>query len=195
MNKLRLLILAAFLPLSAGAPAPATAQTSVPVGHFDALELRGGGSVVIRRGERHRVTLIRGNLETTAVELDTARGNERSLVIRACRTSCRDYDLRIEIVTPDIDAVAITGGGAVRVEPGFARQGNLALAVIGGGAIDATALPASNVAASVRGGGSIRTAPTAALAASVSGGGAILYSGNPQVVTSVHGGGAVTRAR
>ena len=195
MTNLRLLAIAALIPLAACASAPAIAQAQVDVAAFDAIDLRGGGHVTVRHGVRQRVTLLRGDLATSRIEVGSRRGNERSLVIEACRTSCSDYDLRVEIVTPDIGAVAVTGGGEIEFESGFAAQRALALSVTGGGSIDARAVPAQDVAASVRGGGSIQTEPRNALAASVSGGGAIVYSGNPMVTSSVQGGGAVTRGR
>jgi len=195
MNKAFQLALAAFLPLAACASAPGAvaAQTGVPVGEFDAIELIGGGHVVIRHGSTHRVTLLRGDLQTSSIALGSGRGNDRSLEIRACRRSCRDYDLRVEIVTPDVEALAVTGGGTIDLEGPFPAQRSVALAVTGGGDIDARQLGAADVAAAVHGGGMIRTRPRSNLAASVSGGGAIVYSGDPEVTSSVQGGGSVSR--
>ncbi|HEX8527378.1 GIN domain-containing protein [Allosphingosinicella sp.] len=189
MSKLILFTLAASLPVAA------SAQTAVPAARFEAIELRGGGTVTVRHGTVQRVTLYRGNLEVSRIEVQRDGGGDPKLVIEACRSSCRNYDLRVEIVTPDLDAIAIRGGGTVRVEGRFPARAALALAVTGGGSLDARGLPAGSVATAVNGGGSIRTAATVNLVASVKGGGAILYSGDPQVVSSVRGGGAVTRLR
>jgi len=185
-------ILAAIFLAALAASAPsASAQTPIAVGRFDSIELRGGGEIVLRHGAEQRVTLIEGNRALAGFDVDA----DGTLVVRACRTSCRDQRLRVEIVTPEVEAVAIHGGGSIRAEGRFPAGDDLAVAVRGGGAIDARALPARNVAAAVSGGGSIRTAPTENLAASVRGGGAILYTGDPETAVSINGGGAVSRER
>ena len=167
--------------------APAAAQTPVPVGRFDAISLVGGGTVTVRHGPTHRVTLLRGDLATSSVEVD-----DRSLEIRACRRSCRNYRLEVEVVTPDIDAVAITGGGAIRFS-GFPAQRSLAASVTGGGSLDARGMSADSVAASVKGGGTITAAPRKSLAASINGGGTVRYTGQPTRSVSINGGGSVVR--
>ena len=92
------------LPLAALlAAVPASAQGPVAVPAFDQVELRGGGEVTIRHGSSQQVRLVRGSLEVTGFSVD----DDGRLRIDACMRSCRDYDLEIEIVTPDIDALAI----------------------------------------------------------------------------------------
>ena len=170
---------------------PAVAQTPVPVSAFDSIELRGGGTLSVRHGDRQRVTLISGNLETSRFAVD----EDGQLTIEACRRSCRDYRLQVEVVTPDIDALAIHGGGSIRTEGAFPRSGSLAVAIHGGGVIDAEALESSSVAASINGGGTIRTRARSSLAASINGGGSIRYLGDPHVTSSINGGGSVSPAR
>ena len=167
--------------------APAAAQTPVPVGKFDALSLVGGGTVTVRHGPTHRVTLLRGDLGTSSFEV-----KKGSLEIRACRRSCRDYRLEVEVVTPDLDAVAITGGGAIRFA-GFPAQNSLAASVVGGGSLDTRGIAANSVAASIQGGGVITAAPRRSLAASINGGGVVRYTGQPTRSVSINGGGSVVR--
>ena len=186
MNKLTLA--AALLAL---ASIPAAAQTPIAVPRFDSVELRGGGELVIRHGPQQRVTLISGNRALAGFEVE----RDGKLVIRACRTSCRRQNLRVEVVTPELDAVAINGGGSIRIDGRFPREDSFAVAINGGGTIDARAVPARNVAAAINGGGRIRTAPERSLAASIRGGGAILYTGDPETAVSIRGGGTVTRDR
>ena len=169
---------------------PAAAQTPVPVAAFDSIELRGGGHVAVRPGPRQRVTLVRGDAETTRFTVD----RDGTLRIDACVRPCRDYRLEVEIVTPDLNGVAVSGGGAVRAGEGFPDGGRLAVAVSGGGSIDVGAIRSGSVAASVRGGGAIRTHARDSLTASVSGGGSIRYLGDPRVTSSINGGGAVSPA-
>jgi hypothetical protein len=147
--------------------------------------------VIIRHGADQRVTLISGDPALAAIEVE----RDGDLVIRPCRRSCRNQRLVVEVVTPRIEAVAITGGGAIRVEGGFPAHRALALAVTGGGTLDARQLHAADVATSVSGGGRIRTSPGRTLAASVRGGGAVLYTGDPHRTVVIDGGGSVTRDR
>ena len=169
---------------------PAAAQGPVRVPSFDSIELRGGGHVTIRHGATQRVTLVRGSTDLTRFRVD----DDGNLRIDACVRSCRNYDLRVEIVTPSLNAVAITGGGAIRTDGAFPARGMLAVAVTGGGSIDVRPIEAGSVAAAIRGGGSIMTRPRNSLAASISGGGSITYWGRPSVTSSINGGGSVRRA-
>ncbi len=182
---MRLTMIAALAAPFAVAPAPA--QTPVAVPAFASIELRGGGVVTIRHGSSQQVRLVRGNSETTRFSVD----GQGRLRIDACRRSCRGYRLEVEIVTPDLEGAAISGGGAIRAEGDFPDRGRLALAVSGGGAIDFTAVESRSVAAAVRGGGAIRTHARDSLMASISGGGSIAYLGDPHVTSAIEGGGAV----
>ena len=171
--------------------APAAAQTPVRVGAFDSIELRGGGEVIVRFGREQRVTLVAGDPNLASIEVD----RDRDLVIRPCRSSCRNQRLRVEVVTPQLNAVAIHGGGQIRTEGAFPARGSLALAVNGGGTLDARSLRADAVAAAINGGGRIRTSPARTLAAAIRGGGAVLYTGDPRTTVSIDGGGTVSRDR
>ncbi|TFI59423.1 hypothetical protein E2493_04305 [Sphingomonas parva] len=168
---------------------PASAETVVPVARFDAVALTGGGEVRIRHGAAQKVTLLRGNLETSRF---TVRNG--GLEIRACTRTCRDYDLVVEIVTPDVHALAITGGGSIVAEGAFPARKALAASITGGGVIDADAMRTQAVAASIKGGGVIRTNPQQSLAAAIKGGGNVVYRGDPHKTVVVDGGGEVTRA-
>lgn len=180
--------LAAIIPLTVVVATQALAQSTISLPRFSSIELHGGGEVIVRHGPSQQVTLVRGNNQLTDFTVDE-RGR---LVIRACTGTCRGYNPRIEVVTPDIQAAAIHGGGSIKTEGEFPRPGSLALAVHGGGEIDAERIEARHVAASVSGGGSIRTRPIGALAGSIRGGGEITYCGNPaSVASSVSGGGAI----
>lgn len=181
--------LASALIAAAALAAPAAAQTPVNVPRFDSVELRGGGEVVVRHGSVQRVTFTASQPDQAAFEVE--RG---TLVIRACRRSCRNQRLRVEIVTPRLGAAAITGGGSVQLAPGLPPRDRLALAITGGGRIDASRLRAGNVAASIKGGGIIHAGTPRALAAAIHGGGSVRYCGEPAKTVSVHGGGTVSRS-
>ena len=172
--------------VAALAPAPAT----VAVPRFDAVALQGGGTVLVRPGPNQRDTLLRGSSAVSRLEV---RG--RSLEVRACARRCPpNYRLDLEIVVPDLQALAIEGGGSIRLAPGFPARDKVAAAVRGGGSIDMVALRARVVSASVQGGGWILVQATDQLAAAVQGGGSISYRGNPRVSSAISGGGSVQRA-
>jgi hypothetical protein len=194
MNPLR--ISAALALALLAAPAPAAAQTVVPVGKFSSVQLKGGGEVRLRHGPVQRVTILEGSTAyaTIALKDDGKRGNREQLVIQACNRNCpRIYKLKVEIVTPDLKAVAVSGGGTMQTVGSFPSGDSLAVAVNGGGHIDVRSARTESVAAAVSGGGTIFAHPRASLAAAVRGGGEIRYWGDPSVVTSVQGGGTVKR--
>ena len=181
----------AALILLAIAAAPVGAATDLSLPRFEAVSLKGGGHVLLRHGPRQQVRILRGDATVSSFEVK----NRSSLEIRACEDRCpRDYKLEVEIVTPDVSALAVQGGGLVETQGSFPARSSLALSVQGGGTIDSESVEARQVAASVDGGGLIRTRASTSLAASIRGGGLVTYRGEPSVATSVHGGGLVRRA-
>jgi hypothetical protein len=170
--------------------APALAEEVVPVGPFDSLELRGGGSLTLVPGPVERVTILRGSSQVTRFHVD----RPGKLRIDVCDGRCPPaYDLRIRIESPRVPDVAISGGGSISAAPGFPPERRLAAAVHGGGTINLRAVDAVDVTAAVDGGGDIFVRPRASLSAAVHGGGDIRYSGNPRVSMAVAGGGDVRR--
>ncbi|MGH6876399.1 MAG: GIN domain-containing protein [Rhizomicrobium sp.] len=172
------------------AVAPALAQQVVRVAPFDSVELEGGGHVIVKHGGVQQVRLISGSTAFTRFSVD----DSRKLRIDACNNDCpHRYNLEVEITTPRIDALAVSGGGAIDSTGGFPPPRTLALAVSGGGTIDTRAMDADSATAAVDGGGTIRVRADGKLTAAVHGGGKIHYWGNPQVTQAIDGGGAVDR--
>jgi len=180
-----ILLLAAATSLIATA---ALAGETVTVGPFRSIELRGGGQVVVHHGDTQRVTLVAGSTQYTSFTIEDGQ----TLVIDACDHSCPNgnYDLRIDIATPDIKGVAVNGGGDIRGSADLSAQ-RLGTAVNGGGNIDMRDVHADTVNAAVNGGGKIKVYAASNLHAAVSGGGLIQYWGNPHVSSAVSGGGDV----
>jgi Putative auto-transporter adhesin, head GIN domain len=186
MTAARLLAAAAFA--GGVAVTVAMAQTAVPLAPFDNIELRGGGRVILRHGAEQRVTILKGSTQYTTF---TVRGS-RKLEIDACNSDCpANYDLEIEIVTPQIAAVAVSGGGAIESASGFPAQKSITAAVDGGGRIDMRAVDAESGTAAIDGGGKIEIRASGRLTAAVNGGGSIRYVGDPKVTTAIDGGGSV----
>jgi len=184
-------ILLTVLPFALVSAVPAIAAETVPVQAFRSIQLRGGGTVTVRPGPAQRVTIVNGSTQFTRVRVDS----NGKLKIDACNERCpRHYNLKIEIVTPAAPDAGISGGGIVNYASGFRGTGHLAVAVNGGGQIDARAINATNVTAAVNGGGRVLTGRSEHLSAAINGGGEIRYSGSPHVSSAVHGGGAVRRS-
>lgn len=172
------------------AAAPALAQTDVPTAPFDSVELDGGGHVTVTYGEAQRVRLIEGSTEYTRIAVEDGH----KLRIEACRDNCpHEYNLEVEIVTPRIDALAISGGGHIEALPGFPPPRRIELAVDGGGTIDARALDTTNATAAIDGGGHINLRAEEKLTAAINGGGKVTYWGHPNITQVIDGGGRVER--
>lgn len=170
------------------AGAPAIASETIRVPHFRQIELRGGGNVIVRPGPVQRVTLVEGSTQFTSIRVES---NGR-LRIDTCNERCPQlYRMRLEIQMPEIPDLAIQGGGAIGVQPGFAAGSDLSAAVNGGGRIDARAIDAASVSAAVNGGGDIFVRARSTLSAAINGGGAVRYVGHPQVSSAIRRGGAV----
>ena len=170
------------------AAVPALASEPIPVSHFDSVDLRGGGQVLLQRGPVQRVTLLEGSTQFTNVRVIS----RDRLRIDACNERCpHNYQLRILVESPTVPVLAVEGGGKITTAQGFGAQPELTMAVNGGGAIDTTAVPVQKATAAVQGGGDIKLRALRVLTAAVSGGGSIRYFGDPQVTTAIDGGGSV----
>ena len=176
--------LAAVLPLAAHA------GEVVPLAHFTRIALFNGGHVVLRHGNAQQVTIVKGSTQYTHF----SQPNPGELQIDACNSNCpHHYDLEIEIVSPDVDSVAVAEGGEIVAMGDFPKRDIINVGVRQGGAIDARALRGDLVNAAVNQGGSIKVAATGSLNAAVNEGGLIRYWGNPIVNQAIHDGGAVQR--
>ena len=185
----RLLEWTARIGLLAAAVTAAAEPSIVKLEPFDAVELRDGGSVVVRPGAVRQATFLRGSARYSSAEV-----SNRRLIITSCARPCPpDYDLEVEVSTPELAAVAVANGGSIEVHGAFPVQSTLAVAVEQGGALDVRALAADEVTAAVHSGGWILTTPRRSLLASVADGGVITYWGEPQVQSAVEHGGNVGR--
>jgi hypothetical protein len=169
--------------------APALAAEVVSVPQFRSVELRGGGGVTVVPGPAQRVTILEGSSQFTHAYVE----RDGQLRIDTCNDRCpHDYRLRVEIQSPDVPNLAVSGGGNIVARGGFRPQTHLAAAVNGGGQVDASAVEAMSVSAAVNGGGQVLVRPRSSLSAAVNGGGHVRYIGSPQVTTAIHGGGSVS---
>ncbi len=184
---MRLALLAAAALLIA--PGIAAAQTVEQVGRFTGVELHGGGTINIRQGPVQRVTLVSGDPAEARFEVDS----HGRLIASPCRHSCfgmRHFEVDIE--TPDLNAVAIYGGGHISAKGAFPTTSAMSVAIHGGGDIDVRDVPAQATSVEIHGGGKIFVTAQNSLAAAIHGGGAIHYAGHPAVNSDIRGGGSVS---
>lgn len=171
--------------------APVLAAEQIPVPHFSSVQLSDGGDVTIVPGPAQRVVLVSGSREFTRFRM---RRDGQLEISMECNGRCpRNYALRVQIESPVVPDLAVSDGGTIVVQRGFAPQRRIATAVSEGGTIDLRAIAVDDVSAAVNSGGDIFVRPRRSLAAAVNAGGDVHYSGNPQVTMAVHNGGEVRR--
>jgi hypothetical protein len=174
--------------------APAAAQT-VPLPHFDSIELSYGGRILLRQGPVQRVTLVRGSTEYTSFRVER-RGMQQKLVVVTCNARCpQRYDMDVVVEGPDVEALAVHNGGLIVADGPFPLRPEMSVAVTHGGEIDLARMPVREVSAAVQGGGGITVDARDSLAAAVHGGGEIVYLGSPSLAQAVEGGGTIRRRR
>ena len=183
------LILAAAFAAAASLAAHAGA---IETGAFKTIELRGGGTVVVKYGASQSVNMTEGDLRYTNFSIDR---DGKLKIQTTCHMNCPDeYHLRVEVVTPPLMGYAVEQGGTIRAEGSWRAQENVAAAVHQGGTVDVRAIPGNNVAAAVTQGGHVIVTANKNIAAAVREGGHVEYWGNPQSITrAIHNGGAVNR--
>jgi hypothetical protein len=183
------IIVLAVSTAAAAFSSPAVTSASLQLPAFNSIDVRNNGHVVLRPAPAQRVTLLKGSLDYTRVEVV-----DRVLVIDKCPLDCpRGYELEVEIAVPAISSISLANGGRVQTLGSFARQADLAARVSHGGTIDVRSMTVDRVNAVVEQGGRILTAPRGWLFATVTQGGVVTYWGNPQVKSSVQYGGIVSR--
>lgn len=156
---------------------------------FRAIDLHGGGEVIVRHAPARQVRFLAGDADHTRIREAGGR-----LIIDNCPDRCPHlYRPVIEVTTPEIDALSVNDGGLIRSEGAFPGQAAVDARVNSGGAVDIRTLAAAEVTASVAQGGMIFTRPGRRLDARVEQGGAVTYWGRPAVTRSVHQGGVVQR--
>jgi hypothetical protein len=172
-------------------PGLGRAQTLIPVAVFRSVTLQNGGQVIVRHGTRQQVTVLKGSADCVVA---TIADGERLIIDH--RHGCTErHGITVEIVTPEIDGLAVTDGGTIRTTGNFPRQTDIAVAVEDGGTVDVRSMVVDRVTAAVHDGGRIMTQAEDALTASVARGGAVTYWGSPRVTSAVDGGGVIARGK
>ena len=193
----RVLVLSALASVLAASSA--YADQVVPVGHFHSVSIEGFGNITLIPGAQQRVVLKRGDTKNT--EITVKDGGD--LVFKSCPShgwfgwmnSCPDnYEFDVEITTPEISGVDISGSGKIQSKPGFAMQSKLGIEISGSGNVDAMNIPAGSASVSISGSGKVRVSAHDRLSVDIAGSGSVIYAGHPQVSQSIAGSGSVTSA-
>lgn len=168
--------------------AAASAGTDIQLPSFHGINVHGGGEVKLIYGPVQRVTVIKADMKVARI---TVKGG--MLDLSPCDGTCwGNHELKVEVVTPNIDAVEVHGGGWLAAEGNFPKTPRLTADIHGGGTANLRNLPADTVEAEVHGGGTLHVNALTALNADVHGGGSITYTGHPQrLSTKTHGGGSI----
>src|SRR3712207_9218716 len=81
--------------------APAASATVVQLPRFDAIDLEGGGRVILRHGAQQKVTIVEGDADVSRIEVD-----RRSLRIAPCDGRCpAGYRLVVEVGAPSVSEI------------------------------------------------------------------------------------------
>jgi hypothetical protein len=190
-----------------GSGVPAAQTRDVPP--FDRVELAGSNNVMIRVGGEQSVVV---HADDNLVERVTTHVYGGNLVIGNVEGGFTTRTpMRVEVTVPRIDALTLSGSGAISAAgidskaltvtlPGSgvvtaSGRTDAVRATLGGsGAAQLQELVAQDVHAVVNGSGQILVTATHLLDASVPGSGSVFYRGDPQHVrTTITGTGTVTR--
>src|SRR5436309_893918 len=102
--------------------APALAAEVVPVGQFRSVELRGGGFATVVPGPVQRVSIVEGSSQVTHMRVE----RDGQLRIDTCDDRCpANYRLRVEIQSPFVPNLGVSGGGGIVTQGGFRAQAHL----------------------------------------------------------------------
>jgi len=176
------------------------------VAPFHAVDLAGSDNVIVYVGGPRSVTV---RADDNLIKYVTTRVQHGTLAIGQSRSFSTSGPLGVEISVPTLDAVTLSGSGALEVTGVKAARfvvrvpGSGTLTVTGGaktldaalagaGDVRLQGLVAGEVTATVSGAGRLLVNATHSLDATVSGAGAIVYRGNPaRVGEQVTGTGSV----
>ncbi len=186
-----LAVFTSFLLIFVASPAMAQGKLQLENGQttnlssFSTIDVSDGGVVTIRPASSYSIRVIQG---AEKVDASVRGGTLRLRCKKPCRTATRRV---IEVSTPRVSKASVSGGGRMTFVAGFMGQEKLTLKVSRGGTIEAFAVRAQEVDATVAGGGRINLTAERELDATVIGSGEIVYAGQPEVRETTKGGGTI----
>jgi len=190
-----------------GSGVPAEQTRDVPP--FGGVDLAGSNDVTVVAGAKRSV-VVRG--DDNLLDLVTTRVVDGTLVISNKESFQTRSPMSVEVSTPSLEALSLSGSGAVSAQGVDGDRLTIALSgsgllravgsaerldvtLDGSGDAQLEGLVARDVHAVVNGAGRVVVHATQSLDASVPGSGMVAYSGDPpQVTTRVTGVGAISPA-
>lgn len=169
--------------------APAFAQQTVTLAHFDSVNATDGADVSIRHGAVQQVMILKGDAQTSRVEVQDGK-----LAIATCRhLACPwHYQLKVAVITPGLRGVSADNGADILAEGSFPAQTALSANADDGGDLDLRAIPAAHAEANAKDGGEVQLQATASLNATATDGGEVKYSGKPSLNMRSDDGGEIS---
>lgn len=174
---------------------------------FTKVELAGGTNVTITEGARQRVVV---HADSNLLDHVTTRVSGGRLVVgNTTGGFTAKAPMDVAVTVPQLEALALTGGGVLDAQDVHAgtltltlsgggltqvsgTAGSLSVLLTGGGAAQLGQLVAQNARVRLSGAGLVVVNATNSLDATLAGAGSILYSGNPaHVTTALTGSGAI----
>lgn len=152
---------------------------------FDSVSLHGGGDIVIRHAEEFSFENT-GDPDVWKIAI-----KDEVLTLKCTKPCSGPRDRAALITLPYLENLSIKGGGDITFTGDFPQTDELNISLVGGGDIDAVAIPADDVNISIVGGGDISVSAADKLSVKIIGGGDITYIGSPEVSKSIIGGGTV----
>ena len=191
-----------------GVDAGPTTTQARDVASFTRLKAEDQVDVNLRVGEPRRVRVRAGEKVIGDVHTEVGDG---ALYVSYDGPGIREGRLLVEVTTPAVDAIAITGAADVRVEGVAAdaldvrvsgagdiaakgRVGRLALDISGAGDADLADLAAEEARVELSGAGDADVRASERLDAEVSGNGDLAYRGDPRLDRRVSGSGEIEHA-
>jgi len=192
-------------PPAEGSGVAVTSHRAVP--RFEGVELGAAASVNVRQGPRAAV-VVRADDNLVDRVTTAVRGGELAITTHGSFTTATPID--VDVTTPSLRRVSLTGTGTIAVEDvdspdlvletagtgrltASGRVDHLRAELTGFGQMDLRQLVAHDAVAEVSGTGVIVVYPTDSLDASVSGVGSIVVAGHPHRLSEhVSGAGAIT---
>ncbi|WP_207421293.1 head GIN domain-containing protein [Desertivirga brevis] len=178
---------------------------------FNTINLSGSKHVTVEYGDEYKVEL-RGSSNLISKYKTTVRGNSLTLGYET-RSNIIDDDIRVHIVTPEIEElnlsgsgkfsisdftesdrlrIRISGSGKVKIEDSF-EVDKADIHISGSGEADLHHLEARDADVDISGSGEAWLGISDFLKARISGSGKVYYWGNPSVDSRISGSGKVIR--
>ena len=137
---------------------------------ISAIQLYGWAEIRVRQGSESSVRVIGGSARQTMFSADQSG----RLSVMACTDACPPANLVLEVTTPTLPSLGVTGGGAIKAQHGFPAQRAVRASVMGGGVVDVSSVKARSGRVDITSGGSVIADPEADLETNIVDGGSVI---------------------